>query len=124
MLIDCILEWSGINALLYYGPILIQTLQLPGDLSLLVSGGIGIVQFIAVLPVIAYIDQWGKLFGSLHALLIAQLSCSFYLGRRPLLRSGSIFMSFSHLTVALLVRLSHPFPYRTCQTSDRAFLFL
>ncbi|KAJ3767506.1 MFS monosaccharide transporter [Lentinula raphanica] len=77
-------QWSGINALLYYGPILIQTLQLPGDLSLLVSGGIGIVQFIAVLPVIAYIDQWG---------------------RRPLLRSGSIFMSSSHLTVALLINM-------------------
>ena len=54
-------EWSGINALLYYGPTLIQDIGLKGDtVSLVVSGGIGIVQFIAVLPAIAYIDRIGR----------------------------------------------------------------
>lgn len=54
-------EWSGINALLYYGPTLIQDIGLKGDtVSLVVSGGIGIVQFIAVLPAIAYIDRVGR----------------------------------------------------------------
>ena len=54
-------EWSGINALLYYGPTLIQDIGLKGDtVSLVVSGGIGIVQFIAVLPAIAYIDSVGR----------------------------------------------------------------
>ncbi|KAJ3762258.1 MFS monosaccharide transporter [Lentinula raphanica] len=74
-------EWSGINVLLYYGPILIQTLQLPSDISLLISG--------------VSCFHPSRLFSSLSYL--------FYLGRRPLLRSGIIFMSFSHLTVALLV---------------------
>lgn len=53
-------EWSGINALLYYGPTLMQELGLRGDtVTLLVSGGIGIVQFISVFPVILYIDRLG-----------------------------------------------------------------
>ena len=56
-----LLEWSGINALLYYGPTLIREIGLEGDtVSLVVSGGIGIVQFIAVLPAIAYIDSVGR----------------------------------------------------------------
>jgi hypothetical protein len=54
------IEWSGINALLYYGPTLVQSIGLEGDtVSLLVSGGIGIVQFFAVIPAIVYIDKIG-----------------------------------------------------------------
>jgi hypothetical protein len=53
-------EWSGINALLYYGPTLVQSIGLHGDtVSLVVSGGIGVVQFIAVVPAILYIDRLG-----------------------------------------------------------------
>jgi hypothetical protein len=53
-------EWSGINALLYYGPTLVKSIGLRGDtVTLIVSGGIGIIQFLAVLPAIIYIDRWG-----------------------------------------------------------------
>ena len=53
-------EWSGINALLYYGPTLMGELGLQGDsVTLMVSGGIGVVQFVAVLPVIILIDRLG-----------------------------------------------------------------
>ena len=53
-------EWSGINALLYYGPTLMRSLGLEGDAVTLTSaGGIGIVQFLAVFPAIAYIDRLG-----------------------------------------------------------------
>ena len=46
-------EWSGINALLYYGPTLMHSLGLQGDaVTLMTAGGIGIVQFLAVLPAI------------------------------------------------------------------------
>ena len=56
-----ITEWSGINALLYYGPTIIRNVGLEGDtVTLIVSGGIGIVQFLAVIPAIIYIDQLGK----------------------------------------------------------------
>ena len=56
------LEWSGINALLYYGPTIVKSVGLKGDtVTLIVSGGIGIVQFLAVVPVILYIDSWGML---------------------------------------------------------------
>ncbi|KAI0795121.1 hypothetical protein C8Q75DRAFT_863742 [Abortiporus biennis] len=78
-------QWSGINALLYYGPTLVQSIGLQGDkVTLMVSGGIGIVQFFAVLPAILYIDR---------------------LGRKPLLRWGSAVMCFAHLAIAVLVRL-------------------
>ncbi|KAI0796273.1 hypothetical protein BC629DRAFT_1592504 [Irpex lacteus] len=76
-------QWSGINALLYYGPTLMAELGLQGDtITLMVSGGIGIVQFISVFPVILYIDR---------------------LGRKPLLRYGSATMCLAHLFIALLV---------------------
>lgn len=61
LIFQWLLEWSGINALLYYGPTLIQSIGLKGDtVTLVVSGGIGIVQFIAVFPAIIYIDRWGE----------------------------------------------------------------
>ncbi|GJE98666.1 MFS monosaccharide transporter [Phanerochaete sordida] len=76
-------QWSGINALLYYGPTLLVSIGLKGDLvTLLVAGGVGIVQALSVLPVIIFIDR---------------------LGRRPLLRWGSIVMAFSHVLIALLI---------------------
>ncbi|KAI5835369.1 hypothetical protein K523DRAFT_368348 [Schizophyllum commune Tattone D] len=77
-------QWVGINALLYYGPTLVASIGLQGEeMSLLVSGGIGIAQFIAVLPAVAYIDRWG---------------------RRPLLRGGAVVMGCSHLLIAMLVK--------------------
>jgi len=76
-------QWSGINALLYYGPTLVRSIGMRGDtVTLLVSGGIGIVQFFAVIPAILYIDR---------------------LGRKPLLRTGGALMAVSHLIIALLV---------------------
>lgn len=76
-------QWSGINALLYYGPTLVRSIGLEGDLvTLLVSGGIGIVQFLAVIPAILYLDR---------------------LGRKPLLRGGSALMTLSHIVIAILI---------------------
>ncbi|KAJ7288855.1 MFS monosaccharide transporter [Mycena rebaudengoi] len=77
-------QWSGINALLYYGPTLVRSIGLQGDqIALIVSGGIGIVQLIAVGPAVVWID---------------------HLGRKPLLRTGSAMMASSHLIIALLVQ--------------------
>ncbi|ETW83108.1 major facilitator superfamily [Heterobasidion irregulare TC 32-1] len=69
--------------LIYYGPLLLRSLGLTGNsVDLLVAGGINIVQLVAVLPAIVYIDQWG---------------------RKPLLRAGSAVMTISHLLVSLLI---------------------
>ncbi|EMD32938.1 hypothetical protein CERSUDRAFT_118367 [Gelatoporia subvermispora B] len=76
-------QWSGINALLYYGPTLMHSIGLQGDaVTLMVSGGIGIVQFLAVLPAIVYIDR---------------------VGRKPLLRGGSTVMALAHFCISILV---------------------
>lgn len=76
-------QWSGINALLYYGPLLMRSLGFNGNtVNLMVAGGVNIVQFLAVLPAILYIDRWG---------------------RKPLLRIGSSMMAVSHLSIALLI---------------------
>jgi hypothetical protein len=46
---------------LYYGPTLVQSIGVSGDtVSLLVSGGIGVAQFFAVVPAVLYIDRLGK----------------------------------------------------------------
>ncbi|KAI9463251.1 hypothetical protein BJY52DRAFT_1254089 [Lactarius psammicola] len=76
-------QWSGINALLYYGPLLMRSLGFNGStVNLVMAGGVNIVQFLAVLPAILYIDRWG---------------------RRHLLRMGGVTMAVSHLLIALLV---------------------
>ncbi|KAI9439801.1 general substrate transporter [Lactarius indigo] len=76
-------QWSGINALLYYGPLLMRSLGFDGStVNLIMAGGVNIVQFLAVLPAILYIDTWG---------------------RRHLLRIGSAAMAVSHLLIALLI---------------------
>lgn len=59
--VHAMLEWSGINALLYYGPTLVGNIGLTGEnVTLLVAGGIGIVQAISVIPAILYLDRWGR----------------------------------------------------------------
>ncbi len=73
-------QWSGINALLYYGPTLLSTLGFSDNL--VISGGIGITQLVAVFPAIALIDR---------------------VGRKPLLRSGSAIMTLSHFIIAMLI---------------------
>jgi hypothetical protein len=81
-----IIEWSGINALLYYGPTMIRSIGLEGDtVTLIVSGGIGIVQFLAVMPAIMYIDQLGTVIflSSTRTVFIGRC----LVGRKPLLRS-------------------------------------
>ena len=120
-------EWSGINALLYYGPTLVQSIGLQGNtVTLLVSGGIGIVQFIAAFPAIIYIDQWGESirFSAPQSPLLNMI-CN--VGRKPLLRGtafpefycspsntdlvgGSAIMTCSHFVIALLVRISADLP--------------
>ncbi|KAK0486461.1 MFS monosaccharide transporter [Armillaria novae-zelandiae] len=78
-------QWSGINALLYYGPILVKSVGLSGEkVTLLVSGGIGVVQFFAVIPAISQIDR---------------------IGRKPLLRGGAAVMTCSHFVIAILILL-------------------
>lgn len=68
--------------MLYYGPTLIQEIGLKGDtVSLVVSGGIGIVQFIAVLPAIVYIDRVGRkalLRGSYPCFCVPSLGKTFF----------------------------------------------
>ena len=86
-----LLEWSGINALLYYGPTLVHSIGLRGDtVTLLVSGGISVVQFLAVLPAIIFIDRLGKFFLYLFFLLFffGLIWCCRWLGRKPLLRGN------------------------------------
>ena len=76
-----------------------RNLGLSGRTSnLLVAGGINIVQFLAVIPAILYIDQWGELLTSSPFSAII-----FWIGRKPLLRGGSAVMTISHLLCALLV---------------------
>ncbi|KAG5635235.1 hypothetical protein H0H81_011968 [Sphagnurus paluster] len=100
-------EWSGINALLYYGPTIIRSIGLRGDtVTLLASGGIGIVQFLAVIPAILYIDRLGAIVASISRASRHGTNHLTITGRKPLLRSGSALMAFSHLTITLLVR--HP----------------
>lgn len=117
-------EWSGINALLYYGPTLVRSIGLQGDtVSLIVSGGIGIVQFLAVGPAVVWIDQLGKSstypsYYHLHSLLIIlfreETTAKGYAFRidshfmkvtdYPFFTGGSAAMAASHLIIAFLVR--------------------
>ncbi|KAG2017805.1 sugar transporter [Coprinopsis cinerea AmutBmut pab1-1] len=75
-------QWTGINAILYYAPAIFQALGLTGNtISLLATGVVGIVMFIATIPAVLWVDQ---------------------LGRKPVLISGAFLMAACHLIVAIL----------------------
>ncbi|KAF8905105.1 general substrate transporter [Gymnopilus junonius] len=78
-------QWTGINAILYYAPSIFQSLGLTGNaLSLLATGVVGIVLFLATIPAVLYVDK---------------------LGRKPVLVSGAFLMAACHIIIAILTGL-------------------
>ena len=72
----------GINALIYYSPTLFKTMGLDYSLQLIMSGVLNVTQLVGVITSIWTMDRFG---------------------RRPLLLWGSLFMTLSHLIIAILV---------------------
>lgn len=73
-------QWTGVNFILYYAPFIFASLGLSGNTtSLLASGVVGIVMFLATIPAVLWVDK---------------------LGRKPLLVSGAIIMGCCHFIVA------------------------
>lgn len=75
-------QFVGINALIYYGPTLFESLGLSYNLQLSMSGVMNVMQLVGVTGSIFLMDK---------------------VGRRPLLLWGSLAMFISHLIVAILV---------------------
>ncbi|CCG80554.1 putative MFS monosaccharide transporter [Taphrina deformans PYCC 5710] len=75
-------QFVGINALIYYGPTLFQSLGLSYDLQLSMSGVMNVMQLVGVTGSIFFMD---------------------HVGRRPLLLWGSAATFVSQLIVAILV---------------------
>ncbi|KAF1841536.1 MFS sugar transporter-like protein [Cucurbitaria berberidis CBS 394.84] len=72
-------QWTGINAILYYAPTIFKGLGLSStSVSLLATGVVGIVMFIATIPAVMYVDSWG---------------------RKPTLIVGAIGMALCHIIV-------------------------
>ena len=83
-------RWTGINAVLYYAPVIFGKLGLSSNsVSLLATGVVGIVMFIATIPAVMYVDRWG---------------------RKPTLVIGAIGMAICHFIIvsaSLTVSLKH-----------------
>lgn len=76
-------QWTGINAILYYAPTIFKQLGLSGNtVSLLATGVVGIVMFLATIPAVLWIDK---------------------LGRKPVLTVGAIGMATCHIIIAVIV---------------------
>lgn len=76
-------QWSGINAVLYYAPSIFKQLGLSSNTtSLLATGVVGIVMFIATIPSVLWIDR---------------------VGRKPVLTIGAIGMATCHIIIAVIV---------------------
>jgi len=73
-------QWNGVNAILYYAPFIFQGVGITGGtLSLLATGVVGIVMFLATIPAVLYVDRFG---------------------RKTILIVGGIGMAVSHFIVA------------------------
>ncbi|KAK7690940.1 hypothetical protein QCA50_006043 [Cerrena zonata] len=80
-------QWTGVNAILYYAPSIFQSLGLTGNtVSLLATGVVGIVMFLATIPAVIWVDN---------------------AGRKPILVSGAFIMAACHIIVAILTGLFH-----------------
>ncbi|OCH94351.1 general substrate transporter [Obba rivulosa] len=80
-------QWTGVNAILYYAPFIFQDLGLVGSKnSLLATGVVGIVMFLATIPAVIWVDK---------------------VGRKPVLVSGAFIMAACHIIVAVLTGLFH-----------------
>ncbi|KAF1938986.1 general substrate transporter [Clathrospora elynae] len=76
-------QWTGINAILYYAPTIFNGLGLSSNaVSLLATGVVGIVMFLATIPAVMYVDKWG---------------------RKPVLIVGAIGMAVCHFIIAGIV---------------------
>ncbi|KAK5662167.1 hypothetical protein OQA88_8072 [Cercophora sp. LCS_1] len=76
-------QWTGINAVLYYAPSIFKQLGLTATTtSLLATGVVGIVMFIATIPSVLWIDR---------------------VGRKPVLTIGAIGMATCHIIIAVIV---------------------
>ncbi|KAK7703174.1 hypothetical protein SLS57_011058 [Botryosphaeria dothidea] len=74
---------EGINAILYYAPQIFNKLGMSSNAtSLLATGVVGIVMFIATIPAVMYVDK---------------------LGRKPVLIVGAIGMATCHIIIAVIV---------------------
>lgn len=73
-------QWNGVNAILYYAPFIFEGVGLNGNsISLLATGVVGIVMFLATIPAVLYVDRFG---------------------RKTILIVGGIGMAVSHFVVA------------------------
>lgn len=73
-------QWNGVNAILYYAPFIFAGFGLSGrTTSLLATGVVGIVMFLATIPAVLYVDRFG---------------------RKVILIAGGIGMACSHFIVA------------------------
>jgi len=76
-------QWTGINAVLYYAPSIFEQLGLDNTTtSLLATGVVGIVMFLATIPSVLWIDR---------------------VGRKPVLTIGAIGMATCHIIIAVIV---------------------
>jgi hypothetical protein len=76
-------QWTGINAVLYYAPTIFKQLGLTGNtVSLLATGVVGIVMFLATVPAVLWVDR---------------------LGRKPVLTVGALGMATCHIIIAVIV---------------------
>ncbi|EJD45570.1 general substrate transporter [Auricularia subglabra TFB-10046 SS5] len=76
-------QWTGINAILYYAPSIFEGLGLTGNtVSLLATGVVGVVMFLATIPAMIWVDN---------------------VGRKPILISGAFIMAGCHFIVAALI---------------------
>ncbi|EGS22305.1 putative hexose transport-related protein [Thermochaetoides thermophila DSM 1495] len=76
-------QWTGINAVLYYAPFIFKQLGLSSTTtSLLATGVVGIVMFIATIPSVLWIDR---------------------VGRKPVLTIGAVGMATCHIIIAVIV---------------------
>src|SRR5690606_37601171 len=75
-------QFTGINAILYYAPSIFKQLgQDSNTISLLATGVVGIVMFVATIPAVLWIDK---------------------AGRKPILIAGAIGMALCHFIIAII----------------------
>ncbi|OZJ06915.1 hypothetical protein BZG36_00080 [Bifiguratus adelaidae] len=99
-------QWTGINAVLYYAPLIFQGAGLSSTSSSLLATGLnGVISVLSTIPAVLYIDRWGRvktlIFGAI-GMSVTMLLAGALLGKYPYMPNGGNNLAAQYVAIIMM----------------------